>query len=194
MDLSEFTANYSQLGDDQLLCLWADRNALLPEAVRALESEIQRRGLKKENAERIKRRFDRLAARDAKGRLGPQVATAKYERKMRHFVGWEEPEFYSPYGGRDIRNSFAHIRHKYRVWKAFRDRTDHWPIFSICFCFLSWMAMFGLALAAFVWVEERKWTGAWRMVAVLGCVFALFVARELGARLMRKLDWRRFGA
>ena len=42
MDLSEFTANYSQLGDDQLLCLWADRNALVPEAAIALGSEIQR--------------------------------------------------------------------------------------------------------------------------------------------------------
>jgi hypothetical protein len=129
MDLSEFTANYSQLGDDQLLCLWADRNALVPEAAIALDSEIQRRGLKKENAERIKKRFDTLAAREDKGPLGKQVATAKYERNMRHFVGWQEPEFYSPYGNRDIRNTFAYIRHKYRVWKAFRNHTGHWPVF-----------------------------------------------------------------
>ena len=76
MDLSEFTANYSQLGDDQLLCLWADRNALVPEATVALDSEIQRRGLKKENAERIKKRFDTLAARD------PLLG-----RRARHIVG-----------------------------------------------------------------------------------------------------------
>ena len=107
MDLSEFTENYSQLGDDQLLCLWADRNALVPEAAMALDSEIQRRGLKKENAERTKKRFDTLAARVEKGPLGKQVATAKYERNMRHFVGWQEPEFISSYGGRDIRNTFA---------------------------------------------------------------------------------------
>lgn len=119
MDISEFTASYSQPSDDQLLCLWADRNALVPEAAMALDSEIQRRGLKKENAERIKKRFDTLAAREEKGPLSKQVAMAKNERKMRHFVGWQEPEFYPPYGGRDIRNTFAYIRHKHRVWRAF---------------------------------------------------------------------------
>ncbi len=182
MDLSEFTANYSQLGDDQLLCLWADRNALVPEAAMALNSEIQRRGLKKENAERTKKRFDTLAAREKKGPLGKQVATAKYERNMRHFVGWQEPEFYSPYGARDIRNT------------SFRDHTGHWPIFSIWFYFLSWMAVFGFALAAFVRIEERKWAGTWTIVAVIGCVLVLLGARELGARLIRKLDWKRFCA
>jgi hypothetical protein len=194
MDLSEFTANYSQLGDDQLLCLWADRNALVPEAAMALDSEIQKRGLKKENAERIKKRFDMLAAREEKGPLGKQVATAKYERNMRRFVGWQEPEYYSPYGGRDIRNTFAYIRYKYRVWKAFRDHTGHWPVFSIWFYFLSWMAVSGFALAAFVWVEERKWAGTWIIVAIVGCVLALIGVREWGARLIRKLDWKRFGA
>ena len=87
MDLSEFTANYSQLGDDQLLCLWADRNALVPEAAIALGSEIQRRGLKKGNAERIKKRFDTLAAREKKGPIGKQVAIARYPAQHRHFVG-----------------------------------------------------------------------------------------------------------
>jgi len=194
MDISEFTANYSQLGDDQLLCLWADRETLVPEAAMALDSEIQRRGLKKENAERIKKRLDTLAAREEKGSLEKQVATAKYERDMRHFVGWQEPEFYAPYGGRDIGNTFAHIRHKYRVWKAFRDHTGHWPVFSIWFCFLSWMAVIGFALAAFVWVRERKWAATLAIPAVVGCVLVLVGARDLGARLIRKLDWKRFGA
>ncbi len=174
--------------------MWADRNALVPEAAMALGGEIQRRGLKKENAERIKKRFDKLAARVEKGPLGRQVADAKYERNMRHFVGWEEPEFYSPYGSRDPRKMFAHLRHKYRVWNAFRNHTGHWPVFSIWFYFLSWMVVFGLALAAFVWIEERKWAGTWTIVAVVGCVFALLGVRKLGARLIRKLDWKRFGA
>ncbi len=194
MDLSELNANYAQLGDDQLLCLWADRNTLVPEAAMALDSEIQRRGLKKENAARIKKRLDALAAREEKGPLGKQVAEAKYERNMRHFAGSKEPEFYSHYGRRDIRNTFAYIRYKYRVWKAFRDHTGHWPVFSIWFYFLSWMAVFGFAIAAFVWVEERKWADSWSIVAVVGCVLVLIGARELGARLMRKLDWRRYGA
>lgn len=194
MDLSDFAANYSHLGDDQLLCLWADRNALIPEAAMALDSEIQRRGLKKENAERIKKRFDTLAAREEKGPLGNQVAIAKYERNMGHFVGWQEPEFHSAYGNRDIRSTFAYIRHKYRVWKAFRDHTGRWPAFSICFYFLSWIAVFGFALAAFAWMEERKWAGTWTVMAFAGGVLVVLGARDLGARLMRKLDWKRFGA
>src|SRR5258706_3473927 len=191
MDLSEFTANYSQLGDDQLLCLWADRNALVPEAAMALNSEIQRRGLKKENAERTKKRFDTLAAREKKGPLGTQVATAKYERDMRNFVGWQEPEFYSPYGARDIRNTFILVRHKYRVWKAFRDHTGHWPIFSIWFYFLSWMAVFGFALAAFVCIEERKWAGTWTIVAGIRPVFVVVRGPALGRRPIRELALER---
>ena len=193
MDLSEITANYSQLGDDQLLCLWADQNTLVPEAAMALDSEIRRRGVKRENAERIKKRFDALAAREEKGPLGKQVATAKYERNMRHFGGWQEPEFYSSYGGRDIRNTFAYIRYKYRVWKAFREHTGHWPVFSIWFYFLSWMAVFGFVLAAFIWLGQRTRGNGWGVVVVIACVLVLLGARELGARLMRKLDWKRFG-
>lgn len=193
MDFSEFTANYAHLGDDELLCLWAERSTLVPEAVSALDSELQNRGLEKQNASRVKKRFDELAAREKNGPLVNQVAAAKYERNMRHFIGWEEPEFYSPYGGRDIRSTFAFIRHKYRVWKAFRDHTGHWPVFSIWFYFLSWIVVVGIALAAFVWVEGHQSVGSWSIVAVIGCVLGLLGARELGARLMRRLDWKRCG-
>ena len=194
MDLSDFTADYAQLGDDELLRLWADRSTLVPEAGMALENELQRRGLNKQDAPRIKKRLDTLAAREAKGPLVKQVAKAKYERNMRHFVGWEEPEFYSPYGNRDIRNTFAYTRHKYRVWKAFRDHTGRWPIFSIWFHFLSWIAVFVIVIAGFVWLANRGWKGGWSTVAVIGCALALIGARDLGARLMRKLDWKRCGA
>lgn len=80
MNLSEFTANYTQLSDDELLCLWADQGSLVPEAAAALENELQRRGLNKQNATRIKKRLDALAAREAKGPLLNQVGAAKYER------------------------------------------------------------------------------------------------------------------
>lgn len=193
MDLSEFTANYAHLSDDELLSLWADLNTLVPEAAIALDSELQRRGLNKQNATRVKKRFDALAAREAKGPLVNQVATARYERNMRHFVGWEEPKFSSPYGSRDIRTMFASIRHKCRVWKAFRDHTGHWPVFSIWFHFLSWLAVLGFTVFAFVWVGERKRESSWIMFAVVGCVLVLLGARELGARQMRKLDWKRYG-
>jgi hypothetical protein len=194
MDLSEFTANYAKLGNDELLCLWAERNTLVPEATMALDNELQRRGLNKENATRLKKRFDTLAAREEKGPLGKQVAAAKYEHNMRHFVGWEEPKFYSPYSSRDIRNTFAYIRHKYRVWKIFREHTGHWPIFSICFHFFSWIAVWGFAVAAFAWVEDSKRQSGWSIVGVIGCVLALLGVRELGARLMRRVDWKRCGA
>jgi len=97
MDLSEFTANYAHLGDDELLCLWADRNTLVPEAAKVLDSELQRRGLNKQNATRVKKRFDALAAGEAKGPLVNQVTAAMYERNMRHFVGWEEPDHNIPH-------------------------------------------------------------------------------------------------
>lgn len=193
MDLSEFTANYAHLRDDQLLCLWADRSTLVPEASIALDTELQRRGLNKQNAVRAKKRSDVLIARVAKGPLVNQVSAAKYERNMRHFVGWEEPKFSSPYGRRDIRTMFASIRHKYRVWKAFRDRTGHWPVFSIWFHFVSWFAVLGFTVSAFVWVGERKRESSWIMFVVVGCVLALLGARELGARLVRRIDWKRYG-
>jgi hypothetical protein len=62
----------------------------------ALESELQRRGMNKQNATRIKKRIDALVAREAKGPLVNQVTAAKYEHNMRHFVGWEEPKVSSP--------------------------------------------------------------------------------------------------
>ena len=193
MDLSEFTTNYAQLSDDELLCLWAERDTLVPQAAMALDSEIQRRGLKKQNAARIKKRLDLLAAREVDGSLVKQVGEAKYERNMRHFVGWEEPKFFSPYGRRDIRTMFASIRHKYRVWKTFRDHTGHWPVFSISFHFLSWLAVMGFAASAFIWAGERQRESRWIMFAVVGVVLVLLGVRELGARLMRKMDWKRYG-
>ena len=193
MDLSEFAATYTHFGDDELLCLWADRKTLVPEAATALDSELQRRGLKKQNATRVKKRLDMLLAREKHGPLVNQVAAAKYERNMRHFVGWEEPKFYSRSGDRDIRNTFAYIRHKHRVWKAFRDHTGHWPAFSIWFHFLSWIAAFGFAVAVFDWATEHKGDSRWSFVAFV-CFLVVLGLRTLGARLMRKLDWKRSGS
>src|SRR5579871_8469 len=190
MDLSAFTANYTHLSNDELLSLWADRTNLIPEASIALEAELQRRGLNKQNAGKVKKRLDALAAREAKGPLAKQVTAAKYERNMRHFVGWKEPEFTSPYGGRDIRTLFLSIRHRYRVWKIFRDHTGHWPVFSIWFHFLSWLLVLAFSLSVFVWVEEHKWQPLWSVLAISSCVLVLMAVRELGARLMRKIDWK----
>ena len=159
-----------------------------------MESELLQRGLNKQNANRVKRRLDTLAAREKKGPLSQQVSDLKYERTLRRFVGWEEPKFYSPYGRRDIRIIFASIRHKYRVWRAFRDHTGHWPVVSIWFHFLSWMAVAGFTLAAFAWEQEHRQLGGWGAAAVIGCILGLLGARELGARLARKLDWKIYGA
>ncbi len=193
MDLSDFTAHYAQLSDDEVLRLWADRSTLVAEATTALDSEIQRRGLKKQDAARIKQRLDALAAREAKGPLAKQVAEAKYERDMRHFVGWKEPEFYSRYRSRDIRSTFATIRHRYRVWKAFRDHTGHWPIFSIWFYFLSWLAVIGLTVSAFNWLQKHEHESRWIVFEVLGISLVLLGLQELGGRLVRKLDWKKYG-
>jgi hypothetical protein len=190
MDESEFEAHYGHLDDDELLRLWADRNTLVTGATIALENELQRRGLNKHKATQVKERLAVLAARQVKGSLASQIAAVDYERSMRHFVGWEEPKFYSPYGSRDIRTTFASIRHRYGVWKTFRNHTGHWPVFSVWFHFLSYAVILGLALAGFSWVARTHQSG-WNFVAAIVCVLALLGARELGARLMRKLDWRR---
>ena len=102
---------YTQLGDDELLRLWADRNTLVPEAVIALDSEIQRRGLNKQNAARVKKRLDAV----------------------------------------------------------------------------------GFSVSALVWAGDRQRDSRWIMLAVIGIFLLLLGARELGARLMRKLDWKRYG-
>lgn len=191
MNVSDFAEEYALKADDELLCMWADRDTLVPEAVIALDSEVQRRGLNKQNAARIKKRFDAIAARE--GSLGEQVAATKYERNMRRFVGWQEPDFYSPYSGRDIRYTFGFIRHKYRVWKAFRDHTGRWPVLSIWFHFLSWIAVFALVVPIMLLVIAQNWGDGWGFAVVGAWFLVLLVARAAGARLMRKLDWKRCG-
>ena len=49
--MSEFTTNYAHSSDDELLRLCAERNTLVPEAAAALEMELRKRGLNKENAD-----------------------------------------------------------------------------------------------------------------------------------------------
>jgi hypothetical protein len=56
------------------------------------------------------------------------------------------------------------------------------------------MAVFGFAIACFAWIDGRNWNGTWETVSVLACVLMLFGARSWGARLMRKLDGRRYGS
>ena len=191
MNISDFVAQYSGLADDELLCLWAERETLVPEAVLALEGEVQKRGLKTQNASRVKKRRDAIAAR--KGPLREQVAVANYERKMRHFHGWEEPEFYSPYSGRDIRRTLYHLSHKYKVWKAFYEHTGRWPVLSIWYFFLSWIAAVVLSLRCIFWILGREWGKFGGEVAMIICVVVLFGLRDIGARQMRKLDWKKCG-
>ena len=56
-----------------------------------------------------------------------------------------------------------------------------------------WIAVIGLVLGAFIWLEERKRVGGWSFIVAIGCVLAVLGARDFGARLMRKLDWKRYG-
>jgi hypothetical protein len=60
--MSEFTTNYAHLADDELFRLYAERNTLVPEAATALEMELRRRGLNKENADLAALRIDETAA------------------------------------------------------------------------------------------------------------------------------------
>jgi hypothetical protein len=60
--MSEFTTNYAHLADDELLRLYAERNTLVPEAATALEMELRKRGLNKENADPATLRIAETAA------------------------------------------------------------------------------------------------------------------------------------
>lgn len=60
--MSAFTTNYAHLADDELFRLYAERNTLVPEAATALEMELRRRGLNKENADLAALRIDETAA------------------------------------------------------------------------------------------------------------------------------------
>jgi hypothetical protein len=53
--------------------------------------------------------------------------------------------------------------------------------------------VFGFALAAFAWIEEHRQAGGWGVAAAIVCVLVLMGARELVARLVRKLDWKIYG-
>ena len=96
MSLSDFANRYGRMDNDQLLRLWADREALIPEAATAFEEELHRRGLTEEDAIQRKKRIEDLAAREWNGSSTDEVALAEYERNMGNFVGSEEPKFYSP--------------------------------------------------------------------------------------------------
>jgi hypothetical protein len=42
-------------------------------------------------------------------------------------------------------------------------------------------------------VKARNWGGGWSLVAIISCILTLLGVREVGARWMRKLDWKRCG-
>jgi hypothetical protein len=58
------------MSDGELLCLAADRQDLLVDAVIALDHELAKRGLRQVEAKRFKRNAERIAARDVVGRVG----------------------------------------------------------------------------------------------------------------------------
>ncbi len=195
MNVSDFAEEYANKSDDDLLCLWAERDTLVPEAVMALESEVRNRGLNTANAGRVKKRRDAIYSRQNNLSMNQQVNIANYERNMRHFHGWEEPKFYSAYSGRDIRSTFGYVRHQYRVWKAFRDHTGQWPVLSIWYWLLSWIAFW---IASFylgmTWLPKQSGDSIWNIVIPLGSLIAIYGIRALGARAVRRLDWNRYVA
>ncbi len=184
MPASGFSTEYTHKSDDELLCLLTERNTLLPEAAAALDAEVRRRGLDKQDAEAAKKRIELPATRE--------------DEAVRNFVGTEEPEFIVPprtYAFRhDIIDTIYYWRHKFRVWRTFREHTGHWPVLSIVFHFVSWLAVFAVAISAIAWEQSRPsatpWSGALLSVLVMA---VLLVLRAVGAGLVRKADWRLFG-
>ena len=69
-DTATFAARYEQLSDDELLRIAAEREALIPEATIAIDSELARRGFSVASAKQQTRRAERKATRRAIGNLG----------------------------------------------------------------------------------------------------------------------------
>jgi hypothetical protein len=69
-NLATFETNYEHLTNEQIMGIAADREELVPEAVAALDAEMQKRGLRQGQAQKFKRNLQRIEARDAVGRLG----------------------------------------------------------------------------------------------------------------------------
>jgi hypothetical protein len=83
-------------------------------------------------------------------------------------------------------------RHKFRVWRDFRDHTGRWPVLSISFHFVKWVAL-SAGIVFFSHISMKHgWSGLkfWGVFA-LGVVLWITVS-QFGAVAMRKLDWRLF--
>ena len=121
-------------------------------------------------------------------------ATQKHSREV--FDGAREPEFtpnrFTRWGGRLV-YAIAYERFKLRTWRAFRDHTGHWPVFSITFHYLKTVSALAGCLF-FGWnIYEGNWSGL-RLWIGFAVIFALYVlATELGTAASRKLDWKLFG-
>jgi len=83
-------------------------------------------------------------------------------------------------------------RFKLRTYREFRKKTEHWPLFSIAFHYLSLVGMFVNAFIFFKVRDANDWSDSksWLVGGVITIAWGgLFVA---GQKAMWKLDWRMF--
>jgi hypothetical protein len=119
---------------------------------------------------------------------------SRKSRVSGHFDGSHEPEFKPKYPywlvGPDVRALELEI-FKFRVWRTFRKHTGRWPVVSICFHFVSGVAL--LAGIILWYLMTNDWSGvkSWTSFAI-GVAFWGIVG-EVGTVTARKLDWRLFG-
>ncbi len=197
VDTSAFTEEYANKSDDELLCLIAERNTLLPQAVTALDREVQRRGLKRQNAARVKKRIDTLKARYEHGFLVHKLGAAENERGLKKFHGEEEPEYhrrYRSFDRVDILNAIDAERFKFKIWKTFRERTGHWPVLSISFHYLKALLLIGGMILAIVWmVHHDPGKSGWATFVMIAVFVLYYLLLDMVSRLMRRIDWKLFG-
>lgn len=67
---SDFQANYERMSNEELLFFAADRENLVEGAVQALDNELQKRGLSTGKAAKLRRKVERIEARDTVGQIG----------------------------------------------------------------------------------------------------------------------------
>jgi len=130
----------------------------------------------------------------------PESRSRSFRKRTRDkdFDFENEPEYVStshPDAGRLglLKDLIGYERTKVAHWRAFREQTGRWPLFSICFRYGTFvLAAVGIWLLLPHIVESSS--VPWRYIAFGVGGFAVWVALVIvGEGLMRKLDSRLYG-
>lgn len=88
--------------------------------------------------------------------------------------------------GRDIRDTL-------REWRAFKQQTGRWPIFSVITYVSLWLGLLACGMLLLIYSQRHSWTKPRVVLVVLATLAPLAVVWEIVERAARLLDMRRCG-